>query len=519
MAKDQTDNTYFRRYGFENDPFDDAFDPRHYYISAEIQHRLELLKHLLEFSQQVLLVKGPQRAGKTTFLDYLVGTLEENWVVSRVSGDEIQGPDSLIRAIIGPGEEKQASDGESISALNRYLTYCDNRSMIPLVIIDNAAQLSKTTLDFVFQLINFKEAETYIRVVVLGEEKIAEELNRIAAEQSDSDPIHAINLPALTIEQTLEFLNQRLGGEEKRAPLIPEKEVQRIHKVSAGIIGDVMFLARQGLINPATDEAPASRNNDASKASKKPVTLLTILVPTVLIAAAISFLFLGDDKNDAGQQPRTVSLELPAPQQEKKQDTTPAAAETVKVTPELPDSWMEENEEQLAQLEMQAKAQAQTLQQESEAIVEPPSTLPATEAVAETVTEEAASTSQQPAGEIVLPNTGAGEESSTGSPERFGLRDESWLAGQDAQHYVLQLMRALEKKTVLTFIAEAGLNKSKLSLYESTRAGKSWYVLDYGLYPDIESARQAVPSLPAGVRAAKPWPKQISAIQAEIDGR
>ncbi len=512
MAKDQTDNTYFRRYGFENDPFDDSFDPGHYYVSAEIQHRLELLKHLLEFSQQVLLVKGPQRAGKTTFLDYLVGTLDESWVVSRVQGDEIEGPDSLIRAIIGPDEEGKASDGESISALNRYLGYCENRSMIPLVVIDNAGQLSKTTLDFVFQLINFKQAETYIRVVVLGEETIAEELNRIAGEQSDSDPVHAINLPALTLEQTLEFLNQRLGDEDNRTRLIPEKEVQRIHKVSAGIIGDVMFLARQGLINPATDEVPASAKSAAPAGSKKPVTLLTILVPAVLLAAAISFVFLGDDKEGAEQEPRTVSLELPAQQKKKKQDTIPAPLPAVEEPRELPDSWMEENEEQLAQLEMQAKTQVQTVQEEIASVVEQPVTLPSKQAVVETVPAEAAAGTQQAAGETT-------KTSIETSPERFGLRDETWLAEQDGQHYALQLMRALEKNTVLTFIAEAGLNKSQLSVYESRKAGKSWYVLVYGLYENIELARQAVPPLPANVRAAKPWPKQISAIQGEIDGR
>ena len=509
MAKDQTNRSYFRRYGFAKDPFDGVYDPVRYFITPELQHRLELLKHLLEFSQQILLVKGPQRAGKSAFGQHLIGTLEENWLVSRVSGESIEGPDSLIRSIIGPGEEQQGNDGETISALNRYLSYCENRAQIPLVVIDNAEALSEATLAFVFQLINFKQQETYIRVLVLGGEEIAEKLNQIASEQSESDPIHSVNLPSLSIEQTQDFLNHCLDGADKRAELIPDREVQRIHKVSAGIIGDIMFLASQGLINPALDQVPANKSAAAEKDTRKPVTFVTILIPAVLLALVMSWLFLGNDKKDAGNEEKTVALAIPVPEKKKKVIKLPEPIPEEKQ--DIPGSWMQENEEQLARLEQQKETGA-------EAVVQQP-VLPKTVDEVTPAVDESIAVKPVIAAEVkdeVKPKPVAPAQA---KPERHGLREEAWLSAQDKQHYALQLLRAIEKNTVLTFIADSGLDKTQLSLYETSKADKSWYVLLYGLYPDIDSARQAVASLPASVKSASPWPKQISAIQREINSQ
>ena len=504
MAKDQNDGAYFSRYGFESDPFEGSYQPANYYVSAELQHRLELLKHLLEFSQQILFVKGPVRAGKSAFLDHLVASLEENWVVSRVSAETLEGPDSLIRAIIGSTQNEISGDGETISALNRYLSYCDNRSLMPVVVIDDADQLSKSSLGFLFQLINFKDQETYIRVVILGEEKVAGELNTIASENSASDVIHAINLPAFTLEQTIEFLAQRLGGEQRRAELIPDKEAQRIHKVSAGVVGDIMFLARQGLINPALDRV-SSGKKEPDTGSSKPITFMTILLPAVLLAVAMSYFFLGAEKTESADEPKTVALELPRPEQ--KPAAMPVAVPAQAKQEEPPDSWMEQNEEHLAKLEkgieearqlpmpVEVKESAETAKPvtESEPVEQvPPPIKPA----------EQLPVAQQEQAEPLIP----------------GLRDQDWLASQDNGDYVLQLLRAVEKNTVSNFIAETGLDKQALSVYESRKDGKTWYVLVHGLFQDIDSARQAVSSLPEGARSARPWPKQIAAIRAELGG-
>ena len=60
------ENSYFEGLGFTRDPFSDGEQDVVYFTTEELTHRIDLIKHLLEFSQQVIVVTAAQGSGKTS---------------------------------------------------------------------------------------------------------------------------------------------------------------------------------------------------------------------------------------------------------------------------------------------------------------------------------------------------------------------------------------------------------------------------------------------------------------------
>lgn len=498
MAKDLADD-YFSRLGFEQDPFAEDYDADTYFLTPELQHRLELLKHLLEFSQQILLVKGPQRSGKSWFVQHLVNSLEENWAISQVQADMLSGPDSLIKKILGERAEEIYEGGETISALTQYLVYCNNRSLMPVVVIDDATSLAKETLAFLFQLIKFREEETFIRVVIIGENTLADALNAAASAKSESDLVHEVSLPAYSLEQTADYLASRLGRNYSAKEMISDREIQRIHKVAAGIVGDINFLAKQGLIDPARGSERAERKARTAEDTGGKISLLKIIMAAVLVATIFIFFFYLKGGAQKTEEPKTLSLQLPSAEERKLTVSVVEPKQAEQAFP--PDSWMEKNEEKIAELQAPAQQPAQPQKP-----IEPP------------VAPEQSQTAP-PLPEKVQPEAVPAEVTAPAPAKSSGMRDAEWLQSRSSSQYVLQLLGALEKPTVLGFIKDTGLDKQKLALYVTKKADRDWYVLVYGIFEDIEAARAAVANLPARVKSEKPWPKSIAAVKQELQNR
>ncbi|WP_265694183.1 SPOR domain-containing protein [Providencia rustigianii] len=83
------------------------------------------------------------------------------------------------------------------------------------------------------------------------------------------------------------------------------------------------------------------------------------------------------------------------------------------------------------------------------------------------------------------------------------------------RHYTLQLGSAA---------SSAGLyeqaRRHKLSnylVYETVRNGRQWYVLVYGEYSNIRTAKQAISGLPSALQRDKPWVRSLQQVQSELN--
>ena len=93
---------------------------------------------------------------------------------------------------------------------------------------------------------------------------------------------------------------------------------------------------------------------------------------------------------------------------------------------------------------------------------------------------------------------------------------EGWLWSQDPRYFTLQLAAGTDKKAIEAFIRQHKLT-GKAVYFHRVRDGRDWYILVYGSFPDRSSAKKAIEKLPAALQKSKPWPRQFSAIHAELN--
>jgi len=98
-----------------------------------------------------------------------------------------------------------------------------------------------------------------------------------------------------------------------------------------------------------------------------------------------------------------------------------------------------------------------------------------------------------------------------------GIKREPWLREQASGGYTLQLLGTLNEQALVDFVRRHGIGE-RAAYFTTQRDGRPWHTLVYGSYPDPETARSAIGSLPPALRKQKPWIRRLGDIQALIGG-
>ena len=252
MKKSLTDSDYYIKQGLLKDPYPIDIVDDIYFTTPDLTHRIELIKHLLEFSHQLLLATAPAGGGKTALFNNLDVDADSSWTFSKVIADKGMDPNILAMEMVRdaiPDEVDQST--QPISAIHKYLEHCHRKKRLPVLLIDDAHTLSIDTLEYITQLIETKHVETQLRIVLFGEASILKKLDDPRITASSSGILHTVNIPSLTEEQTAAYVEYRFKACDENATLpFTEKNYRQIYKVSGGIPGKINQLARQTMRNP-----------------------------------------------------------------------------------------------------------------------------------------------------------------------------------------------------------------------------------------------------------------------------
>jgi hypothetical protein len=91
-------------------------------------------------------------------------------------------------------------------------------------------------------------------------------------------------------------------------------------------------------------------------------------------------------------------------------------------------------------------------------------------------------------------------------------KDINWLVNQEPEKYVLQLISAIEEKTIKNYL-EFFDNDDQIIRFSASIYGKKRYILVYGLYDDSDLARSDIEKLPQKARKIKPWVRTVKSIK------
>jgi len=463
---------YYLKYGLERDPFPKDGIDNIFFTTPELNQRIELIKHLLEFSQQLVLVTLPPGGGKTMLCQYLPSVFNPNWSVNCIGAIEDMTPESLAFAVIRELYPAEYADTvPAIPRLYKYLEHCDREQQLPVIMIDEGQRLSVAALEFILQLNEKVHNNTRLRFVIFGEEGLNRLLEDPRIKVSTTGILHSISIPLLTEQQARAYLEHRLNstGNNNRFSF-SDKDVQHIYKVSGGAPGRINRLARQSMQGPTY------------RVSRAAPGLMRRLRNPIVLASLVFLLFVL----------YYVFSQRPAQPQTRQQTAVTSTPTVIKRTPAA----ATEAAPQPIRREVTPVSQAVTPQPEPVAArVLQPEENPAPAAV--------------PALASIRPQSLSRQFS--------GIKGDDWLRSQAPQHYVLQVIGAREVATLEQFLAGSPKLHDELVVISTWKDGQPWYVFLYGIYPDHDTALKDIDNLPAAARRARPWPRSVASVQQDLD--
>ncbi|NKB47561.1 MAG: hypothetical protein GKR77_07215, partial [Legionellales bacterium] len=371
----------------------------------------------------------------------------------------------------------------------------------PLLIIDDAHELPVTTLDFlVMQTQRPTHGVTGLRFMLCGDDLLLQKLAELPiSHETLAHQFHQLTLSPLSLTEMMEYLTKRLSLTQQS---LSSAQWHQIHQLADGHIETMLVLAKKMQRDRFANKITSFRRDKVSWWHWLMIGLFFILLTAVL--------WWGYQAN---QLPAAAIKSIPSHYQ-----LTTAQLKNIPATA-LPDA----NNETISHMNRQPESKVD----ESEAAMR------ARQQQLDLIKQELA---------LILIDRKINyvDISKTGflamnqkHAQRVGYKESILRAMGEAQlmqahlamvqtkknevaqrpsGYTIQLLATHNEQALLDFIVQHQLEE-QTRYFAMLREGERWYVLTFGQYTTLQAAQRALSTLPAALRAAKPWPRSLASIQ------
>lgn len=534
-----------------------------FFSTPELRQRLDLLRHLTDNSEKILLIKGVFGSGKTTLLQRYRRLSREEWMVCCLNADHMLQPDqffsSLFRRFGLNGPETLNLDG-----LLKRFEMLQAAGRLPVIVIDDAHLLPVATLIALFRLFERRPGNrALIRVLLFAEPEITSQLQTPQLQAMNLQSIQSLEMPLFDTAQARAFLAFLLdAGGSSQGLQLASGRIERIVKDAAGVPGLMEAQLQHIFADMPTEEAPVVAGSSGEKGpgiramlTDLPLSvlagaplLLVVLLLTLIFQDQINQLF-GQSEPEATDGAAVMLREgglrpLKLPEQDRRVAVEEAGPPTFEAAP-------------LADTPVEGLALPEVVLQVPEALpppvvaepeggvdvapVYPDATLPAEPLLGNepatasgdlpSVTDAEPPSEKDLVSSVILESDTVAEEATepttTGRPEgeeqespveavvEAGVKDEKWILTRNPGAYTLQLLGVRNEASAKRFIKQHRL-KGDVSYFKTIRSGQPWFAVIYGVYPDRAAALRGQETLPSELRKNDAWPRTYASIQALV---
>ncbi len=548
-----------------------------FFSTPELSQKLDLLHHLVENSDRIPLLKGPDGVGKSHLLERFEQQAGSNWRSCRIDANLMLQPDQLFNALASCFEVPV--EGPRLSArLSRQFEDLQLEGWLPVVLVDDAQQLPVETLAALLQLYEQQfEGRTLFRLVLFASPAIDDLILALQTQGMNVHSLQELLLLPLDREQTRRMLRQFLQLRGLAGQGGSDGQLDRLFRATGGLPGEALKLAAVRMQCKPVDTAVPAEKLELKLPSgvSWPALLggggvLLVVALTLLFQDRINALFEGETSEaevplllptqervvplqrdqtplkQAGKEIQSrvegdiVRLEIPEPvaivrQQQSGRSASagdPAPVDgareaVVKVatetTPTPAGAPAEAGSKHLSDASRQADAilevPAPPVADKSLAPRKPSPTVvqsPLPPPAASPPPPEPALSSRQATPSPATAKNAAPKSTSRAPVEvAGGVRGEPWLLRQKPAGYTLQLIGLRDEQAVKQFIERNGLRKD-VAYFRTLRDNRAWFSVVYGVYPDRSAALAARRTLPGRLGRGDAWPRTLGSIQQLI---
>ncbi|WP_263261619.1 AAA family ATPase [Pseudomonas sp. RIT-PI-S] len=532
MTSLHADEAFLGHYQLEHDPFA-ARVPGFKFFPAQRKPVLGQLHHLARYSQLMLVVTGPLGSGKTLLRQALVASTNKQSVMSVVVSARGAGEAAgmLGQVALGVG----ASEASVGNILARVVQLGLTGQEVYLL-VDDAEQLDESALEALLELAG-GAPEGRPHVFLFGEPSLIATLEQL---ECGPERYHIIELQPYTLEETREYLAQRLEGAGKGIALFSNEQIADIHESSAGWPGPINQVARDSMIEAMiASRSAGKRPSIGFKMPNKYVLALSAVVVVVVAAAGLL-------SGHRPPSPASEQAQLPLGQgqpgsAQPNQDGNPSIEFAGNSKP-LPLNGQPVMREPLASAAGSEDDDGAPSVADNSGAGQPPmvtTTAPpvgAPAGPAVTPVPVPANAAPQPAAPVAAskptpapakpaPAPAQGQQLAMAKPAPVKPTEKpadkatakaagsGWYTAQSPGNYVVQIFGTSSESAAQSYVNEQG---GEYRYFKKTLQGKPLFVVTYGSFANRAAAVAAIKNLPAKVQAGKPWPRTVASVQQEL---
>ncbi len=252
---------YEKFYQLSAKPFQLNPDPKFFFRSKGHLRAMAYLRYGLQQGQGFVVVTGDVGTGKTMLVNNLFKELAgQNVVAAKVVSTNVREHDllRLVAADLGMQYDK-ASKGVLLANLERHFRACVDDGKRVLIVIDEAQNLPRPSLEELRMLSNFDyNGQPLVQSFLLGQREFRQVLRAQGLEQVRQRIIAAYHLKPLTVDEVRDYILHRLKKVGwKDDPAFEAGVFEAIHAFTHGVPRRINTLMDRLLLHGALESLHA----------------------------------------------------------------------------------------------------------------------------------------------------------------------------------------------------------------------------------------------------------------------
>lgn len=223
-------------YNLQSKPFQISADPNFMWLGEKHEEALATLKYGILDNKGFLLLTGDVGTGKTTLINALTNSLDNDVIYASVPDPSLEREDffNYVGSAFGIGD-KFASKGGFLAAFSRFLHQAHEEKKKVLLIIDEAQLLTQELLEEIRLLSNIERTDTkLLNIFFIGQPEINEVLNKEKNRAVRQRLTLHYAIEPLTEDETGKYIQYRLEVAGSGNRIFTPSAVREIYYFSEG---------------------------------------------------------------------------------------------------------------------------------------------------------------------------------------------------------------------------------------------------------------------------------------------